>query len=879
MAQLNAVLAASLDKMLQKESAGSREGSSKMYLRDAAMSRMTYILKNSTEKIGVVGLNYNVPKQSDSDMSPDERAIIKQWATGVSSGRYAMVAFLDCRRQNRKQSLMPKPADSRPLGVMTSSINFPLEYLSHESLLYEECFGRPPAGVLREALQMLTSKAMEDSPMSLTSEQIDLAWRQMKIERLGSRVVLAEDAADMENVDPNVADVNPDFATSDTPLERRASSKRMSVDLSAPANESNSIIALEVMMEMVRMFHAGELSSVRNESLWLDEEAPGRHSVIDVKDVEQHLEMPLQQVVEEAKKLSTEDLDSSNARLKNYVASLSSLKQELAKKLEHIEDTAMYATLGISPDTSEAQLKKAYHAMAIKLHPDRKGGDTQKFQQLQTAYQEIQKKRRIDGSAALHETSAADRTEALSAESLMVELAELLDTVKVAAEQCAMLAQLCIQGQKMMESAASDPSPIASMNALLTEGTSLGKISQQVIEPLETGCEYMQSIAAKAMVLPTLGAKFANATAIVGGFTRCVERTMSAGLDSLRSVTEVMSADLQLSVCRQKLSRMLMDEAVDKTASSALAEAVLRTFKGVCAAMCVAAEKAVRAAEMSAELIDTVASIVARADLEVVADRKRQAERAEKENHRDAGDAEDATPREEPEESKAPVPQEEEEESGDVVETLMRKVKALQLQLRVQNVQSMQTLNSTAVEMQRRLHDELAKIDMRTGLSPGIFEAHVDSILTLIAEIVDGSCNSLHLECDAGNVRDAQAWSDSMQQHLGWMRLKSRLKIALLPDLRARTLWFGALADLEALRTIIAGELPSRLCDCVRRAQTSCAWAVASAEADATPPTLSMLPSRFVQGRKVALVPEIQEVASAFCSEIMRTIDSLRKAD
>jgi hypothetical protein len=82
MAQLNSALAASLDKLLQKESCNHRESTSKLYLRDAAMSRMTYILKNSTEKIGVVGLNYNVPKQSDSEMSHDERSIIKQWATG-----------------------------------------------------------------------------------------------------------------------------------------------------------------------------------------------------------------------------------------------------------------------------------------------------------------------------------------------------------------------------------------------------------------------------------------------------------------------------------------------------------------------------------------------------------------------------------------------------------------------------------------------------------------------------------------------------------------------------------------------------------------------------------------------------------------------------
>ena len=58
-----------------------------------------------------------------------------------------MVAFLDSRRLNKKYSQIPKAPDARPIGMMTSSINFPLEYLSNESQLYEECFGRPPAGM------------------------------------------------------------------------------------------------------------------------------------------------------------------------------------------------------------------------------------------------------------------------------------------------------------------------------------------------------------------------------------------------------------------------------------------------------------------------------------------------------------------------------------------------------------------------------------------------------------------------------------------------------------------------------------------------------------------------------------------------------------
>lgn len=47
--------------------------------------------------------------------------------------------------------------------------------------------------------------------------------------------------------------------------------------------------------------------------------------------------------------------------------------------------TDHYETLGISKDASEADIKKAYRRLASKHHPD-KGGDEEKFKQLQTAY-------------------------------------------------------------------------------------------------------------------------------------------------------------------------------------------------------------------------------------------------------------------------------------------------------------------------------------------------------------------------------------------------------------------------------------------------------------------------------------------------------------
>ena len=60
-----------------------------------------------------------------------------------------------------------------------------------------------------------------------------------------------------------------------------------------------------------------------------------------------------------------------------------------------------YKILEISPDASDDEVKKAYHRMAIKYHPDKvahlgdeiKKSATEKFQKLNAAYEEIKKRR------------------------------------------------------------------------------------------------------------------------------------------------------------------------------------------------------------------------------------------------------------------------------------------------------------------------------------------------------------------------------------------------------------------------------------------------------------------------------------------------------
>jgi len=98
-------------------------------------------------------------------------------------------------------------------------------------------------------------------------------------------------------------------------------------------------------------------------------------------------------------KLSSAELKNSIENIEIYLAQVMSSKRQLSGILRSLEQTNHYEILGLAPDCSDEEIKRAFTKLARTHHPD-KGGHADTFTQIHQAYQSILTKRETGGDTA-----------------------------------------------------------------------------------------------------------------------------------------------------------------------------------------------------------------------------------------------------------------------------------------------------------------------------------------------------------------------------------------------------------------------------------------------------------------------------------------------
>lgn len=460
------------------------------YLKRAALSRLNARLVNKKEELacGLRRFTIHVEDLESSTLSDVEKHHVNRWSQGTESGRMCLLALLDHRRALQAISGSDATEEKQGVGegaaggggvefaLLSSSINLPEEFLCNSSYLYQRVFSKPPVAVIREALELLKEKAHEQSIESLDVDQINMALKQIRVDNLAQAAVAWEKADNEESKDADQENRGRGNSEEATPLTHTA---RVKSRLRRVRDEE---LRLQIIVELIRqhILATNPVDPICGSPI----EVPRLPENIAVAELHSHLAVPLERQEKRALTMPPDALERSNLLLKPYIHQLAALRSTLQAQLRELEENAAFFSLGLDNgcNASDAQIKRAYHTLAVRLHPDKPGGDTAKFQKLQDAYQEVlKKKKEKDAQQAAMKGHLADGGDAAGAQHIVEVVAAGIAVVRQAAAQTTTLAQKNIRLMKDIEAAAStvmvgadgvsnSVHAIKLLQALLTEG-------------------------------------------------------------------------------------------------------------------------------------------------------------------------------------------------------------------------------------------------------------------------------------------------------------------------------------------------------------------------------------------------------------------------
>lgn len=616
------------------------------WLKQASLQRLNMMVMNKKELLTgcISSFDKDIDPESisSSGLSKTEKYRIKQYYLGLLGGRQAMLALIECRNDqlNNENNSNSNSSSSSSNGkdkvfqsirtnefkMLSKSVNLPDEFLCDSGILYDLIFSKAPSSVVKDALQLLASVCMEKTARGLTSDQINLALKQIRVNALKN--TSSTTSASASGCDDNRDDDDREGTSSKEVEIAGNNDENVAPYTSSPHNQATEAYRVQILTELIKLYIA-DIASISVVQASDDEEPELIDSTcnVDLSVIGSHLSTPLQAVLEEAEELTIDDLEASNMLLKPYLRQLSSLKAKLTVELTDLEESKAYIALGIDKDASDNAIKKAYHSAAVKLHPDKPGGDTKKFQQLQDLYQEVLQKRKEDDMV---NTSSDPRVEAETklATELVKTIQSLIEDLHEYANVCANIAQLSMLWQKGIDTAAAleFPKALKKLVKLVTKEQIYGNSKKKkcssmhdcsptlVMLPMENLCDVIQRISNFAMQIPSCSFRYGVAASKNGSFMQLVESAMQAGLSTMKCIVPLLTAEEQL---KSSIKRLHDSKGSDNTNThTLLVELISTAFRCCSTTISMAAEKAVASTVIAQDLLHAANDVIRLAEKE-----------------------------------------------------------------------------------------------------------------------------------------------------------------------------------------------------------------------------------------------------------------------
>lgn len=293
----------------------------------------------SVGELGIELQNHRDEKLMDaslpgSDLSALPRNIVRSWAWGGMSGTRALFELeaAICQTSLAPKSVLTSFRTVAALCGVAGSDAF-----ASGGRLWADVFSQPPSKVIRNALHSVCSEAAISSS-SITLEELHLGLRALELRARHYHDVTAE---------------------------------RLEV---------------QIWRELFKSYLEVQACQDKNIARVRQCKEHGGSSLAQV--VASTLQLGTAGVEREARALPLEKLREVPTDWEECKAALSRMARALREDCEQLKTYGIYWVLGVAPEASDAELKRAYRELVLKHHPD-KGGDTATFQQLQQAYEKV----------------------------------------------------------------------------------------------------------------------------------------------------------------------------------------------------------------------------------------------------------------------------------------------------------------------------------------------------------------------------------------------------------------------------------------------------------------------------------------------------------